>query len=75
MDGERFGRRIRAYRKLKRIPQAELASRLNFSSSFLGRIERGEKTPDLDMLEKIAEQLDINIQELIGNHTEKEGRI
>ena len=75
MDGERFGRRIRAFRKLKRIPQAELASRLNVSSSFLGRVERGEKTPDIEMLQKIAEQLDINIQELFGDCTEEEGRV
>jgi transcriptional regulator with XRE-family HTH domain len=75
MDGERFGRRVRAFRKLKRIPQAELARRLNLSTSFLGRIERGEKTPDIEMLEKIAEQLEINIQELIGDFTEKEGHV
>ena len=75
MDGERFGRRVRAFRKLKRIPQAELARRLNLSTSFLGRIERGEKTPDIEMLKKIAEQLEINIQELIGDFTEKEGHV
>jgi transcriptional regulator with XRE-family HTH domain len=66
MDGERFGRRVRAFRKLKRLPQAELAIRLEISTSSLGRIERGEKVPNDQFIAKIAEQLDIDQQELIG---------
>ena len=66
MDEERFGRRVRAFRKLKRLQQADLAKRLSISSSLLGRIERGERVPDIELIEKIAEQLEVNIQELIG---------
>ena len=66
MDGERFGRRVRAFRKLKRLPQAELAKRLEISTASLGRIERGEKVPSSQFIAKIAEQLDIDQQELIG---------
>ena len=66
MDGERFGRRVRAFRKLKRIQQDELAKRLSVSASLLGRIERGEKVPDIELIKNIAEQLEVNIQELIG---------
>ena len=68
MDGERFGRRIRAFRKLKRLQQAELAKRLSISSSLLGRIERGEKVPDIELIKTIAEQLEVDIQELIGTY-------
>jgi len=66
MDGERFGRRVRAFRKLKRLPQSELAKRLEISTASLGRIERGEKVPSSQFIAKIAEQLDIDQQELIG---------
>ena len=66
MDGERFGRRVRAFRKLKRLPQVELAKRLDISTASLGRIERGEKIPSSQFIAKIAEQLDIDQQELIG---------
>ncbi len=66
MDGERFGRRVRAFRKLKRLPQAELANRLGISTTSLGRIERGEKVPNSQFIAKIAEQLNIEQQELIG---------
>mgnify|MGYP003435094902 FL=1 len=66
MDGERFGRRVRAFRKLKRLPQSELAKRLDISTASLGRIERGEKIPSSQFIAKIAEQLDIDQQELIG---------
>ena len=66
MDGERFGRRVRAFRKLKRLPRAELAKRLEISTASLGRIDRGEKIPNGQFVTKIAEQLDIDQQELIG---------
>lgn len=66
MDGERFGRRVRAFRKLKRLSQVELAKRLEISTAILGRIERGEKVPNGQFIAKIAEQLAIDQQELIG---------
>jgi transcriptional regulator with XRE-family HTH domain len=66
MDGERLGRRVRAFRKLKRIPQATLATQLNISTTNLGRIERGEKIPSEELLQQIANSLEINQQELIG---------
>ena len=67
MDGERLGRRVRAFRKLKRIPQVTLATQLNISTTNLGRIERGEKIPSEELLQQIANSLEINQQELIGD--------
>lgn len=66
MDAERFGRRVRAFRKLKRLQQVELAKRVEISTTSLGRIERGEKRPSPELMTKIAEQLNINEKELIG---------
>ena len=66
MEDDRYGRRIRAYRKLKRIQQVEFAKRIGVSTTILGRIERGEKEASPDLLQKIADELTINLTELIG---------
>lgn len=67
MEDDRYGRRIRAFRKLKRIQQTELAKRISISVTILGRIERGEKQPTDEQLQLIADVFDIDIQELKGN--------
>ena len=66
MDAKRFGRRVRAFRKLKRISQIQLAESIHISTSTLGRIERGEKMPNEKYISMIAEQLNIEQHELIG---------
>ncbi|KGR87914.1 helix-turn-helix domain-containing protein [Lysinibacillus odysseyi] len=66
MEEERYGRRIRAFRKLKRIQQVEFAKRIGVSTTLLGRMERGEKIPTAEQLQKIADELHIDVQELIG---------
>ena len=66
MEEGRYGRRIRAFRKLKRVQQVEFAKRIGISVTTLGRIERGEKTPTAELLRKIANALDIDIEELSG---------
>lgn len=66
MEGNRFGRRIRAFRKLKRIQQTEFAKHIGMSVTVLGRIERGEKVPSNEQLQTMADVLQIDIQELKG---------
>ncbi len=63
-----WGRRIRAYRKLKRLTQKELADALHVSVSVLGAIERGDKAPTEQFLAEVAEVLQIDLEELKGNH-------
>ena len=67
MEDDRYGRRIRAFRKLKRIQQTELAKRISISVTILGRIERGEKQPTEEQLQSIADVFNIDIQELKGD--------
>lgn len=66
MESGKYGRRIRAFRKLKRIQQAELASLIGISTTSLGRIERGEQAPSATLLISIARQLNIDVNELMG---------
>ena len=66
MEEGRYGGRIRAFRKLKRIQQVEFAKRIGISATVLGRIERGEKIPTDEQLQKIANELQIDVEELTG---------
>ncbi len=61
---ELLGRRIRALRKSQKLTQEELASRGSINYKYLGAIERGEENPSLSILEKIADGLGIEIEEL-----------
>lgn len=59
-----MAQRIRAFRKLKGLTQQELATRTNISLAVLGAIERGNRSAEEQILGKIADVLDITIQEL-----------
>ncbi|WP_391118886.1 helix-turn-helix domain-containing protein [Psychrobacillus sp. L3] len=72
MENTRWGRRIRAFRRLKRINQVELAKEMNISVSILGQIEQGKRVPNEVQLESIATVLDIQLDELKGEI--KEGK-
>lgn len=64
MEAERWGRRIRAFRKLKGFTQAKLAKSVGMSVSVLGEIERGNRMPPENKLHLIAEVLQIPVEEL-----------
>ncbi|NKE07884.1 MULTISPECIES: helix-turn-helix domain-containing protein [Mesobacillus] len=64
MEAEKWGRRIRAYRKLKGFTQERFAKELGVSVSILGEIERGNRMPDERMIVNIAEFLGVEIDEL-----------
>ena len=65
MEAEEWGRRIRAFRKLKGYTQAELADSLGVSLSILGEIERGNRVPSEKIIQSVAETLGITVDELI----------
>jgi len=64
MEEERWGRRIRAFRKLKGYTQEGLAKELLVSVSLLGEIERGNRMPTEQFLLEVATALDISVEEL-----------
>jgi transcriptional regulator with XRE-family HTH domain len=64
MEAEKWGRRIRAYRKLKGYTQEGFAKELGISVSILGEIERGNRIPTGDLPENIAQALKITLEEL-----------
>ncbi|WP_216831224.1 helix-turn-helix domain-containing protein [Alkalihalobacterium elongatum] len=66
MENEQWGRRIRAFRKLKGYTQESFAHAIGVSISVLGEVERGTRVPTEELLEKVADALQISIDELIA---------
>ncbi|OLO27401.1 transcriptional regulator [Alkalihalophilus pseudofirmus] len=67
MENEQWGRRIRAFRKLKGYTQESFAHTLGISISVLGEVERGTRVPTEDLIEKIVTALQISKEELTSN--------
>ena len=66
MDNDQLAQRIRAFRKLKGMTQQQLADRLGVSVAVLGSLERGTRKQEPKLLERIAETLGIDYDELTG---------
>ena len=62
----RLGDRIRHYRKKKDLTQEMLAFSSGINVSFLGDVERGNKKPSIESLEKLLEALDVTFQEFFA---------
>jgi transcriptional regulator with XRE-family HTH domain len=61
-----FGRRLRAYRKLKNWTQVELAEELGVSVAIVGGLERGTRNATSNMLTQLEELLHVSRDELLG---------
>jgi len=64
MEAEKWGRRIRAFRKLKGYTQETFAKELGVSVSVLGEVERGNRMPDDSFKNEVAHMLNISVEEL-----------
>ncbi|GMO70434.1 MAG: hypothetical protein Ta2A_19020 [Treponemataceae bacterium] len=58
---------LKDYRKLRKISQMQLAGKCDSSQTYIAEIEVGKKFPSLDMIEKIANALDIESYYLFKN--------
>ena len=60
-----FGENVRKFRRLLNISQEELAHRADLHRTYIGMIERAEKNITLVNIEKIANALEVKIEDLI----------
>lgn len=60
----KFGNKVRQFRIEQGISQEELAFRSNLHRTYIGMIERAERNITLINIEKIANALNININDL-----------
>ena len=65
IDYELVGSRIKNARKEKNIFQSELGERLNVSAEYISRVECGKTAVSLKMLDRICEQLSVNLEYLL----------
>ncbi len=61
-----FGERIALQRKQLKLSQDDLAKKVGTSAPIIGRYERGEIKPSIEMAKKIADELEVTVDYLIG---------
>lgn len=64
-------RNLRVLRKQKGLSQEELALQAGINRNYVGQIEREEKSPTVDMIEKLARPLDVEPILLIASRTKQ----
>lgn len=62
-----IGTKLKTLRIAKGYEPIEIAERLGISKSTYGRYERNETVPDLNMLEKIANEYEISMTDLLSD--------
>lgn len=63
----RFGEKVREERLKKGLSQEELAEKAGVHRTYIGMIERGEKNITLMNIKKVANALDLKIDQLLAN--------
>ena len=59
-----FGKNVKYYRFKKHYTQEKLANLINTSPKYISRIELGQHNPSLDMIERIANALNVEPNKL-----------
>ncbi|WP_304518131.1 helix-turn-helix domain-containing protein [Cecembia rubra] len=62
---EKFGIRLKTLRKEKGLSQEELALKSGLNRPYISAIEKGKRNVSLEVMEKLAGAMDIEIRELI----------
>ena len=62
-----FGTRLIELRKAKKISQVELANQLDIHKNVLGRYERDQAKPSIEIAAKIAKFLNVSLDYLVGH--------
>lgn len=65
---EKFGKKVRYFRKLRNFSQEELAERSELHRTYIGSVERGERNITLLNADKIAKALSLNLAELVTDN-------
>lgn len=68
MDYKRLGLRIREERLKINLTQEQLAEAIDISNSYMGQIERGERSVTLDTLLRLTNKLGITVDYLLQDY-------
>jgi transcriptional regulator with XRE-family HTH domain len=64
--GTQLGRRIYSFRKQNKLTQAALAEKAKISNEFVSAVERGAKLPSIEVLDRIATALKVEIKDVFN---------
>lgn len=67
-----LGEQIAHVRKTKNIKSGELAEVIGVKQPYISAIEKGKKTPSVDLLQKIASALGTTSSELLGESSSQQ---
>ncbi len=67
MDYKRLGERIREERLRLHLTQAQLAEAVDISDTYMGAIERGERSLTLDTLVRLVNRLGVTVDYLLAD--------
>lgn len=67
MDYKRLGKRIREERRRLNLTQAELAEAIDISDTYMGAIERGERSLTLDTLVRLVNRLGVTVDYMLSD--------
>jgi ribosome-binding protein aMBF1 (putative translation factor) len=67
-----FGKKLREGREDKGFSQAELARQIKSHHSIVGKYERDEVKPTIDVVKKLADVLDTTVGYLLGEIEDRE---
>ncbi len=56
-----FGKRVREYRLSHDMTQEELSEKIDISSNYMSHIERGKTMPSMEIVLRIAEELNVSL--------------
>lgn len=65
-----FGKKMKECREAKKVSQNELAKLIDAHHSIIGKYERDEVKPSIDVVKKIAEVLNTTVGYLLGESTD-----
>jgi transcriptional regulator with XRE-family HTH domain len=67
-----FGKKLKECRDEKSFSQAELARKINSHHSIIGKYERDEVKPTIDVVKKLADVLQTTVGYLLGETQDRE---
>lgn len=67
MDYKKLGKRIREERQKLHLTQAQLAEDIDISDTYMGAIERGERSLTLDTLVRLVNRLGVSVDYMLSD--------
>jgi len=67
-----FGKKLKECRETKKLSQAKLAKEVGLHHSIIGRYERDEAKPTIDVVKRLANVLGTTVGYLLGEDADKD---